>query len=367
MPKADRPGAREVALLLALATSAVPAVPAWGDEAPRAPETARRSSDNPLDHLPANIEILTHFGERADVSPDNRRVAFMAKSFGDAFVIDLETRVIRCLTCNVPGAAFLRVMHLPSSDFLLIGPERFEDVGRSRSRDNELWLLSRKPGSRPVKLGRRISEGAAVSKRSTKIAFAVGHAQDHAIPEGRRQLVVAELDPSGEPPALRGERIVYTSDGPDCHPEAQDFFDDDRQLAYSCYEPEGRASVWTIDLATGERTNHSATIGFYNEVEGLFPGGRYACVESDHQSRAFGDPASFRNIDIWKLRLDGTGREFTRLTTFNDHEGWKASNPVVSTDGRFMAFQVARTADEAGVGYGILMLHLDRAVEPGHR
>jgi hypothetical protein len=75
-----------------------------------APDTARRRAESPLDQLPANVEVLTHFGERADVSPDNRRVAFMAKSFGDAFVIDLETRVIRCLTCNVPGASFLRVM-----------------------------------------------------------------------------------------------------------------------------------------------------------------------------------------------------------------------------------------------------------------
>jgi hypothetical protein len=321
-------------------------------------ETERRRTDSPLDHLPANVEVLTRFGERADISPDDRRIAFMAKSFGDAFVIDLVTRAIRCLTCNVPGAAFLRVMHLPSSDFLLIGPERFEDMSRSRSRDNELWFLSGKPGSRPVRLGRRIIEGAAVSKRSPKIAFAVGHEQDDRVPEGRRQLVVAELDPSAETPALRAERVVFTSDGPGCHPEAQDFFDEDRRLTYSCYEPEGRASVWTIDLQTGERVNHSAAIGFYNEVEGIFPDGRYACVESDHQSRRFGDPSSFRNIDVWKLRLDGTGREFTRLTSFNDHEGWKASNPVVSMDGRFMAFQVARTADEAGVGYGILILHL---------
>ena len=185
-----------------------------------------------------------------------------------------------------------------------------------------------------------MSEGAAVSKRSTKIAFSVGHAQDPAIPEGQTRLVVADLDPSGETPALRGERVVFTSDGPGCSLEAQDFFDDDRKLTYTCYEPEGRASVWTIDLATGERVNQSAAIGFYNEVEGIFPDGRYTCVESDHQSRAFGDPASFRNIDIWKLRLDGTGHDFTRLTTFNDHEGWKASNPVVSTDGRLMAFQV---------------------------
>jgi hypothetical protein len=326
-----------------------------------APGTAKRRTDSPLDRLPPNVEVLTRFGERADVSPDDRRVAFMAKSFGDAFVIDLETREIRCLTCNVPGASFLRVMHLASGDYLLIGPERFEDVKRSRDRDNELWFLSRKPGSRPVKLGRKMSEGAAVSKRSSKVAFAVGHAQDASIPEGGTQLVVADLDTSGGKPTLRGEKVVVTSDGPACYLEAQDFFGDDRKLTYSCYEPEGKASAWTIDLATGERVNQTAAIGFYNEPEGLFPDGEHTCVESDHQSRAFGDPASFRNIDIWKLRLDGTGKSFTRLTTFNDHEGWKASNPVVSRDGRFMAFQVARTADEAGVGYGILLMRFDRS------
>jgi hypothetical protein len=321
-----------------------------------APATAKRRTDSPLDHLPPNVEVLTRFGERADISPDDRRVAFMAKSFGDAFVIDLATREIRCLTCNVPGAAFLRVMHLASGDYVLIGPDHFEDVQRSRARDNELWFLSQRPGSRPVKLGRKMSEGAAVAKRSTKIAYAVGHPQDASIPEGHTRLVVADLDPTGEKPALEREHVVLTSDGPDCYLEAQDFFEEDRELTYSCYEPEGKASVWTIDLATGERVNQTASIGFYNEPEGIFPDGRYACVESDHQSRAYGDPAGFRNIDIWKLRLDGTGKSFTRLTTFNDHEGWKASNPVVSRNGRFMAFQVARTADEAGVGYGILLM-----------
>ena len=55
--------------------------------------------------------------------PDNQRIAFMDKSFGDAFVIDLKTRIIRCLTCNVPGAVFLRVMHFSNGDYLLIGPQ----------------------------------------------------------------------------------------------------------------------------------------------------------------------------------------------------------------------------------------------------
>ena len=48
---------------------------------------AQRKPGSQLDHLPSNIEVLTHFGERADISPDNRRVAFMTKSFGDAMVI----------------------------------------------------------------------------------------------------------------------------------------------------------------------------------------------------------------------------------------------------------------------------------------
>src|SRR5205823_2734573 len=68
-------------------------------------------------------------------------------------------------------------------------------------------------------------------------------------------------------------------------------------------------------------------------------------------------PAAPENIDIWKLKLDGTGKDFTRLTHFNDYAGGKASNPVISTGGRFMAFQVAKTDDPAGVGYGILLFH----------
>src|SRR5262245_43756098 len=117
----------------------------------------QRKSGSQLDHLPSNIEILTHFGERADISPDNRRFAFMAKSFGDAMVIDLDTRIIRCLACNVPAAAFLRVMHLVTGDYILIGPERFHDIRTSRTRDNELWFLSKERGAKPVRLDQKMS------------------------------------------------------------------------------------------------------------------------------------------------------------------------------------------------------------------
>src|SRR6478609_2237908 len=81
----------------------------------------QRKTGNPLDHLPNNIEMLTHFGERADISPDNQRIAFMDKSFGDAFVIDLKTHAIRCLTRSVPSdyALVLQRLHPDRPDTVL--------------------------------------------------------------------------------------------------------------------------------------------------------------------------------------------------------------------------------------------------------
>ncbi|HYK88592.1 MAG TPA: hypothetical protein VE398_07470 [Acidobacteriota bacterium] len=319
-----------------------------------------RRAGNPLEQLPPNIEILTHFGERADISPDNRSVAFMAKSFGDAMTIDLKTRTIRCLTCNVPGAVFLRVMHLITGDYILIGPDHFENIDISRSRDNELWFLSKERGAKPVKLGQRMSEGAAVSKKSMKLGFSQVHAQATELADEASRLIVADLDLSDGTPKLVNKRTVFESKDRSCVLEAQDFYDNDSKMTFTCYEPKGMASVMGIDLKTGQVTNFSNSPGVYNEVEGIFPDGKSTCVESDRQCDALGGERGSGNIDIWKLKLDGTGSDFVRLTHFNDYEGGKASNPVVSTDGRFMAFQSARTTDPAGVGYGILLYWFGR-------
>jgi hypothetical protein len=320
------------------------------------PLGAQRKSGSPLDNLPANIELITHFGERADIAPGNRSIAFMAKSFGDAFTIDLETRIIRCLTCHLPGAAFLRVMHLSTGDYLLIGPERFKDIRTSRWEENELWFLGREPGAKPVRLGQKMSEGAAVSKSRLRIAFSQTSRHEPELPKGHSRLVVADLEIDGGAPRLAKRRTVYQSESNACTIEAQDFYENDTRMTFSCYEPKDTASVMGVDLATGEVVNFSKMPGTYNEAEGIFPDGRYTTVEADRQVQTLGGVGGFRHIDIWKLRLDGTGKDFVRLTHFNDYEGWKASNPVVSTDGRFMAFQVARTADEAGVGYGIALM-----------
>lgn len=324
------------------------------------PGDDKRKPGNPLDHLPPNIEVLTGFGERADFSPDNQSIAFMTKSFGDVMVIDLKTRNIRCLTCTIPAAAFLRVMHLSTSDYILIGPDHFENIHVSRTRDNELWFLSKQPGSKPVKLHQKMSEGAAISKKNLRIAFSQTHDQDSTLQEGASKIIVADIDLSGSVPKLVNKRTVYESEDRSCTLEAQDFYDNDSKLTYTCYEPNGLASVWSIDLNTKQVTRQSNLPGNYNEVEGIFPDGLYTCVESDHQCDWLGGQRGSGNIDIWKLKLDGTGKNFVRLTNFNDYIGGKASNPVISTDGKYMAFQTAKTTDAAGVGYGLLLYHLKK-------
>jgi len=316
---------------------------------------AQRKPGSQLDRLPPNVERLTEFGERADISPDSQRVAFMAKSFGDAMAIDLKTRAIRCLTCSIPAAAFLRVMHLPTGDYILIGPDHFENIRVSRTRDNELWFLSRERGAKPVKFNEHMSEGMAISKRSMKVAYSQTHEQVPDVPAGASRLVIADVVIQDGAASLANKTVVYESRDNGCTIEAQDFYDNDTKMTFTCYEPQGLASVMGIDLATKQVTNFSKAPGTYNEVEGIFPDGRYACVEADRQVDTLGGARGSGNIDIWKLRLDGTGRDFVRLTHFNDFEGGKASNPVVSTDARFMAFQTARTTDPAGVGYGILI------------
>jgi hypothetical protein len=64
-----------------------------------------------------------------------------------------------------------------------------------------------------------------------------------------------------------------------------------------------------------------------------------------------------------EFSLDGKGlRE--RLTYFNTYAGYKASNPVVSDDGRYIAFQMARSRDPAGVGFGIFLYDVAKAARP---
>lgn len=56
-------------------------------------------------------------------------------------------------------------------------------------------------------------------------------------------------------------------------------------MTFTCNEPEGRASVMGLNIATGKAVNYTNAPGTYNEVEAIFPDEQYAAVEADRQCR----------------------------------------------------------------------------------
>jgi Tol biopolymer transport system component len=311
---------------------------------------AQPKTGSPEENLPPNIRQLTGFGERASWSPDGKRIAFMSKSFGDAFVVDVDTKMIRLLT-HFPSAGYLRVQYLPNGDYFLIGARTFTDIRTTRSRDQEMWVLPA-AGGRPVPLEHKISEGVAISRKTPRIAWSNTHGQyPDLLEEGESVIYTADIVQEAGRPVLANKKEIIRGRRPECTLEAQDFRKDDTELVYTCYRSPF-ADVFGIDLNTREVTTYRKIADEYNEVEGIFPDGRYALVESSREQVK----QNSNYIDIWKLRLEPNSTDFVRMTRWGEYVNFKASNPVVSPDGRTIAFQSARSSDEAGVGYGIFLL-----------
>jgi Tol biopolymer transport system component len=310
-------------------------------------------SGSPEEQLPSNITRLTHFGERASWSPDGKRIAFMEKSFGDAYEVDVSTKVIRLLT-HYAHPGFLRVQFLSNGDYFLIGARTFTDISTTRSRDQEMWILKRDatPGDKPLQIDHKISEGVAISRTSMKIAWSNTRGQyPDLLQQGESVIYTADIVFDGSQPKLANKTEVIRAKGPECTLEAQDFRNNDTELIYTCYRSPF-ADVLGIDLKSRKVTVYRRLAGEYNEVEGIFPDGRYALVESSREQREHN--SNF--IDIWKLRLEPDSQDFTRVTRWGEYPGYKASNPVVSPEGKRIAFQSARSKDPAGVGYGIFVM-----------
>lgn len=337
------------------------AAAAASGQAARAAETGRAGS--PLESLPPQVTRLTHFGQRADWSHDGKRILFLEKTFGDVYEIELASRAIRPVTHHYFHEGYTRALCLSNGDILLSGAREFDagDPWPSRQRTAELWVLGKDRSTGPVPLGERCSEGPAVSRRRLQIAWSVNHGQyPERIPKGTSQIWTARVVYRQGRPELAGKRKVLDSRELDfaCGLETQNFRPpEERELIFSAYGYQG-TEVMGLDLETGKVVNHSKAPGQYDEPEGIFPDGRFTCVECDRHR-----PGGSQNIDVYKLALDGSGKT-QRITFFNDGGVWKASNPVVSDDGRQMAFQCAKVGDPAGVGRGILIYDFGEAGEP---
>jgi hypothetical protein len=303
--------------------------------------------------LPDHIKQVTTFGQRADWSHDGKKILFIEKTFGDVYEVTLETLEVRPLTHHYYHEGYVRALYLSNGDILLSGARKFDadDPVPSRKRDAELWVLE-KEGTRPPRtLGELCYEGPAVSRKNLKIAWSWRGDQ----PEATDYLAEIKYD-NGIPEIINKRSILNKEGLPGVLDiETQNFRPpDEKELIFSAYMDGYRTcEVMGINLETGKITNYSGMPDEYDEPEGIFPDGEYILVECDrHNNLGTGQ------IDIYKLKLDGSGTS-KRLTFFSDHSGYKSSNPVVSDDGRFMAFQVAKVGDWAGVGRGIFVYDLE--------
>ena len=301
---------------------------------------------SPLDELPAHIKHITHFGQRADFSHDGRCILFIEKTFGDVYEIELRTKTIRPVTHHYYHEGYTRALYLVNGDILLSGARRFDATNPmpSRSEKNaELWVLKKDLSAAPVPLGEKCSEGPAVSRRHMKIAWTQGGAFYMA------NIVYRE----GRPELANKKKILDKRDlSFETGLETQNFRPpDEKELIFSAYGYQG-TEVMGLDIEMGKVVNYSMAPNQYDEPEGIFPDGRFTLVECDKHNRR-----GTQYIDLYKLALDGSGKT-ERMTFFSDYPGYKASNPVVSDDGRYIAFQVAKRGDMAGVGRGILIFDL---------
>ncbi len=171
---------------------------------------------------------------------------------------------------------------------------------------------------------------------------------------GFSEIWTADIEYDNGIPAIRNKKRVLEREKICrlCVLEVQDFRPPkENELIFSAYLYRG-SEVMGYDLNSGKIINYSES-PYYEEPEGIFPDGDFTTVERDLAVVII--PGG---VDIWKLKLDGS-KKYERLTYFNYYKGFGASNPVVSNDGKYMAFQLKAAEKSAGNGIGLFLFHLE--------
>jgi hypothetical protein len=313
-------------------------------------------------NYPSYIKRMNMFGERPDWSHDSKKVLFVGRSFGDVYEMDIAKRTVIPLTHHYYHGGYLRAMYLSNGDILLLGPKKFDPTNwqDARFKNMEMWVLSKKLDSPPVPLGEFIWEGAAVSRTQLKISWA-----KYPNEKGLRQLMMANIDYSSGKPTLINKRVILDNtkaEVKDAVLEPQNFRpgkEEELTVQVGGWQrPDIKgAEIFGLNLITGELINYSKSPFIYDEVEGIYPDGNYTLVECTMHDNDPATQSSTHNIDLYKLKLDNT-QTWERVTYFSEDRKFKASNPVVSDDGKYIAFMVARSDEVAGIGHGIYILDI---------
>jgi hypothetical protein len=312
---------------------------------------------SPLDALPAWISPLLESGLRPDWSADGRRLIYLDALVGNVHELDIASGASRPLTDHFEHRGFTRARYLSSGDLLLCGPSATAAVAEERGRwHTELWFLSRTGKLAAQPLAEPCFEGPAVARRAMQIAWTRSDYPDELV-FARSELWTGRIDVGeGAARLVDHRKVIDRSDFMYlAFLETQDFRPpDERELLFTAYAYKG-GEVMGVDLDSGEWTNYSLDWA-YDEAEGVFPDGKSIAVEREIGTYT-GNPVG--DLDIWQLQLDGSGA-YRRLTYFNEYAGFGANNPVVSPDGRHMAFGLRIKGAGHGNAQGILLFDLEK-------
>lgn len=314
----------------------------------------------PQDKLPAHITSLTNFGERAEWSLDGKKVYFVDKAGGEVWVVDIRKKKTRQITESEDrpqGHGYYRVVCLANGDLLFgCGAERHKLYFQIQDKNFK---------SSPKNIeGEELDEGPAVSRKTMKIAWTL---------PGQNQIFAGEIAYSNGQPKIINKKLVVDNKNvvADDGLKYEDMIEsqnwnpkNENELIWAQYSRKDgfRSEVFSVNLVTGKIINHTKAPDLYDEPEGVFPDGEYTLYESDRHQPTKG----ISTIDIYKLKIDGTGKNFKRLTFFSDVKGYRASNPVVRDDGNFIAFQGAQANTSAGVGCGLYLFDITKFERTGH-
>lgn len=304
----------------------------------------------PEDRLPENAVPVTSFGQRAEWSPDGKELFFVDSAGGDVWKVNVRTKRLKKITKpddRPKGHGYYRVMFLANGDLLLnCGPERHKTY---------MQIMDKSLKKKPISLDEDINEGAAITRNDNKIAWT----------KKQQKIWTGEIVYKEGVPGIINKKLIIDNDSVYVDGkkyegilEPQSFRPpENEELIWSQYGHDNdglfTAEVFGYKLESGEIINYSKAPDQYDEPEGIFPDGEYTLVECDRHN-SIGTSA----IDIYKLKLDGTGENYERITFFNEVDGFRSSNPTVSDDGRYMAFQASRSGTAAGVGCGIYVMEI---------
>lgn len=285
-----------------------------------------------IDNLPGHITRLTDFGQRPEWSVDGKQIYFLDNCYegGEVWVVDVITKETRQLTKpedRPKGHGYYRVLVLPNGDLLLA-------AGAVRQM-LYFQVLDKSLKNPPYNIDAEVLvEGPAVSRKSMKIAWTLPgqlemYTGEIAYSDGRAKIINKKY--------LLGIKDIVPFDGAksgdiietqNWRPPLED------ELTFALYRRESDGTKWGrstsgsgiyeaevlgISLKTGKIVNYTKPADIYGEPEGIFPDGKYTLMESKGE--------------VYKLKLDGSGKETERLT-----EGFGATNPVVSDDGNSFVF-----------------------------